>query len=144
MTLRIAQIVRMVALGLWVGAMVGFAFVVAPIVFHALGPSTQFAGIIAGIINAIGTFGYACGAVALGATAILFRSQPRASTAIVILVALMLLGNWYEGHAIVPLMAHTPLQTPGYVALHHRSSELYAGILLAGLAAWLMGVWRDG
>ena len=133
---------RMLALGLWVGAMTGFAFVVAPIVFHRLGPTSQFAAIVAAIVIAVTTFGYVCGGVALAATAMLVRAQPRTSIVILILVVFMLLGSWYEVHAIVPPMQHTLLNTPAYDRLHHRSSTLYAAILLAGLVAWLAGSWR--
>ncbi|MDQ6823270.1 MAG: DUF4149 domain-containing protein [Candidatus Eremiobacteraeota bacterium] len=144
MVFRVAQTVRALALGLWVGAMVGFAFVIAPLVFHALGPTPAFAGIIAGAVVGIASFGFACGAAALVATAVAFRTEPRTSVLIGVLVLFMLLASWYEIHSIVPLMAHTPLQTPAYAALHHRSSALYSGILLAGLIAWIAGSLRDG
>lgn len=144
MVFRMARGARMLALGLWVGAMTGFAFVVAPIVFHILGPTSQFAAIVAATVVAIAAFGYACGGVALAATAVLLRARKRSSIAILILVAAMLLGSWYEVHAIVPLMQHTPLHTPAYDRLHQRSSTLYAGILLAGLIAWVLGSRRDG
>lgn len=143
MIVRVARTVRVLALGLWVGAMVGFAFVIAPLIFRTLGPTSAFAALIAGIVLAIGSFGFACGGAALAATAIVFRTQPRASVAIATLVVLMLLGSWYEIHSIVPLMTHTPLQTPAYAALHHRSSALYAGIVLAGLIAWIASSLRD-
>lgn len=144
MIFRIARTLRMLALGLWVGAMTGFAFVVAPTILRTLGPTPQFAATIAGIIVATTVFGYACGSIAFITTALLFRSRARTSSVILILVTLMLLGSWYEVHAIVPLMERTTLHTPDYDALHHRSSMLYSGVLLAGVIAWVTGSWRDG
>jgi hypothetical protein len=35
-------------------------------------------------------------------------------------------------------MEITPLQTPAYDALHHKSSTLYSGVLLAGLVSFVL------
>lgn len=47
---------RVVLLGLWVGAMASFAFIFAPIAFAHAGPTQGFAGTIAASVRAIVAF----------------------------------------------------------------------------------------
>jgi ABC-type transport system involved in multi-copper enzyme maturation permease subunit len=135
------SLLRLLALGLWVGAMIGFAFIFAPIAFATIGPTPAFAATIARVVGAVTVFGYACALIAVLASVALFGSQSRRSIAIVTLVVIMSALGLYETHAIVPLMQSTPLQTPAYDALHRRSSAVYSAILLCGLAAFVMSAW---
>ncbi|MGZ3517731.1 MAG: DUF4149 domain-containing protein [Vulcanimicrobiaceae bacterium] len=132
------SLIRLLALGLWVGAMAGFAFIFAPIAFHAIGPTPQFAAMIAATIGAITSFGYGCAAVAALATLPTIGAHPRRSGSVLVLLVLMTVLGFYETHTIVPLMQSTPLQTPAYDALHQRSSSIYSVILLAGVAAFIV------
>ncbi|MDQ2872913.1 MAG: DUF4149 domain-containing protein [Candidatus Eremiobacteraeota bacterium] len=136
------SMLRVLALGLWVGAMTGFAFIFAPIAFHTIGPTASFAATIASSVQAITIFGYICAAVAIGVSIVLMRAMPRRSFAIIVLAAIMSALGFYESHAIVPLMQSTPLQTPAYDALHRRSSSIYSVVLIAGLAAFVLAAWH--
>jgi hypothetical protein len=118
--------------------MLGFAFVFAPIAFHTIGPTPQFAATIAACVEALTSAGYVLAAIAALASLPQFRSHPRTCVAVIALLAIMTLLGAYETHALVPLMQHTALQTPAYDALHRRSSGVYSAILLAGIAAFIV------
>jgi hypothetical protein len=127
-------VLRFYAFGLWTGAMVGFAFFFAPAAFAHVGPTPAFAATIAASIVAITYFGYVCGGVAVLSALLELRSNRSAVWLAVIAVIMCALGA-YETNVVVPLMQHTPLQTPAYDALHHRSSSVYSIVLLLGILA---------
>ena len=58
---RILAAVEIPALGIWVGAQIGFAFLFAPLAFKALGDPQQFGTMVTPVFAALGIFGYACG-----------------------------------------------------------------------------------
>jgi uncharacterized membrane protein len=63
---------RLLALVVWVGGLVFFAFVVAPVAFTVL-PSTHIAGtVVAGTLGVLNTIGLVCGVLILVACAILW------------------------------------------------------------------------
>lgn len=126
-------VLRSYAFGLWTGAMVGFAFFFAPAAFAHVGPTPAFAATIAASIIAITYFGYVCGGIVILCALLELRSNRSAIWLAAIAVVMCALGA-YETNAVVPLMQHTPLQTPAYDALHRRSSSIYSVILLLGLA----------
>lgn len=133
---RTANIAMTLSLGLWVGALAGFAFFFAPLAFAAMGPTPHFAAMIASIIERLTDFGYVCAIAAIaGVLAALRRSVRRSLIAIAAIVMLMAGLSWFEAAEIVPQMRVTPVATPAYAGLHHRSGTVYGSIFILGLLA---------
>ena len=133
---RAANIAMTLSLGLWVGALAGFAFFFAPPTFAAMGPTPHFAALIASIIERLTDFGYACAIVAfIGVLAALRGGARRSLLAVAAIVILMVGLSWFETAEIVPQMKVTAVATPAYAGLHHRSSTVYGSILVLGLLA---------
>lgn len=133
------RVVRVLAFGVWTGAMVGFAFIFAPAAFAHVGPTPAFAATIATAIRGITDLGYGCAAL------VILASRPKIGRTgllwwLIAIAVLMSALGWYEVHAIVPAMESTALRTPAYDALHHRSSTIYSVILLLGLAGLVLSV----
>jgi hypothetical protein len=145
---RILAAVEIPALGLWLGALVGFAFVFAPTAFRIVAPTdvARFAALTAGILAQLTVLGYVLGAVAI--VVALLRSREAGvrvydfARAGVIVLALGLV--WVESAYIIPAMAAiADLHSPAYHALHGRSSAIYGAVVLLGLAALVMAAARD-
>lgn len=129
---------RIVLLGLWVGAMAGFAFVFAPVFFHNIGPTPPFAASIAACVRAIVHIGSWI-AVAAAAITVFARPESRGrSIAIIVCLAIAALCGVIEVNAIVPQMERTPLLTPAYESLHRQSSGVYGAAFLAALIALIL------
>jgi hypothetical protein len=140
---RIAAAIEVLALGLWIGALAGFAFVFAPTAFSVLPNLNTFATLIGAVLRALTDTGYVLGAVALPA-ALVRGARLRA-----VMVALMLALSLYHVQVVMPAMqatlqslrapiAQTPKDDPirmHYDAEHRWSSSVYAAILLLGLIA---------
>ena len=126
---------RILILGLWVGAMAGFAFVFAPIAFAHIGASAAFAATIAACVQTIVRTGNWAAVAAAAITVFAGLESRRAAAVIVGLLALAIACGAYETAVIVPQMQQTPLLPPAYEALHRESSSVYAGALLAALIA---------
>lgn len=147
---RVLAAVEIVALGTWVGALIGFAFIFAPVAFRLIAPLdvVRFAELTARCVAILTQWGYALGGIAI-LTALL-RSLDAgdrtwdAARAALVAVALGLAA--YEQRAIVPAMqAISDLASPHYHALHQRSSAVYGGAVLCALAALaLAAARRDG
>ena len=133
---------RIMLLGLWVGAMAGFAFVFAPVFFHNVGPTPEFAASIAACVRAIVHIGSWL-AVAVAAITVFARLESRGiSIAIVACLAAAALCGIVEVNAIVPQMERTPLLTPAYEALHRQSSGVYGVAFLSALVALVLSARR--
>lgn len=132
------------SLGLWVGALAGFAFFFAPPTFAAMGPTAQFAALIAGIIERLTDLGYVCAVLAVLALAMLMRRSvaPRTTIASILLIGLMAALSWFEASSIVPQMRVTAIRTPAYAGLHHRSSTVYGTVLILGVIALSLAALR--
>ena len=135
----------------WVGGLIFFAFVVAPVAFHSL-PSTHEAGIVVGgtlrVLHWIGLIG---GALFYIATAILWlRAEVSARVGFAIqltLTGIMLAATAYSQFRILPTMDHdrelaggvvetAPADNAGRVdfeRLHVLSERLEGAVLLCGL-----------
>lgn len=135
--------VRIIVLGLWVGAMAGFAFVFAPIAFAHMGPTPAFAATIAACVQAIVRVGGWIAVVAAAITVFARLESRRAAAVIVGLLALAIACGAYETSVIIPQMQQTPLLTPAYEALHRESSSVYGVALLAALIALLVSSRRS-
>jgi hypothetical protein len=127
--------IRILLLGLWVGAMAGFAFLFAPIFFAHVGPTPAFAASVAASVGAIVHVGDWLAVAAAAITVFTKLEERRWALAIVICLAVAALCGIVELTSIVPQMARTPLETPAYDALHRQSSGVYGAAFLAALAA---------
>ena len=93
----IIRLLRLLAIIVWVGGIIFFAFVLAPVAFSLL-PSPHVAGIVAGgTLRVLDILGLCCGGIFWIATAILFRQSDKAFKgryeAQILLASIMLLAN---------------------------------------------------
>ena len=135
--MRIFAVAEIVALGVWLGALVAFAFVFAPVAFHLIAPLdvTRFATLIVRTLALLTKWGYILGAVAfIGAVA--GRAPLRA-----VLVAVALAFAFYHQHVVVQAMlAITDVASPAYHALHTRSTEIYGAVVVLVFASLLLAI----
>ncbi len=143
---RILAAIEIPALGLWLGALCGFAFIFAPAAFHIVGDLTQFAALTSANLRALAIAGYACGGITI--VLALLRSREAAdrtndiARAGLVLVALGFIT--YEMLVIVPAMAAIPdVQSDAYHQLHGQSTAIYGSAVLAGLAALVLAAIRS-
>jgi hypothetical protein len=142
---RLLAAVEIPALGLWLGALCGFAFIFAPAAFRIVTDPGQFAGLIVSNLQTLALAGAACGGLAF--VVALVRSFDAADRtndivrAALILVALLLV--WYETAGIVPaLSAIADVQSSAFAELHQRSTQIFGGIVVLVLAALVMATVR--
>ncbi len=146
--LRYMQLLSMV---IWIGGLVFFAFVMAPVAFGVL-PSIHAAGLVVGSsLKVFDKLALVCGAIFLAVTAGLYRKAPmriRGRYEIEFLLAgVMILATAYLQWNIIPAMDNDQLQAGGDVnkltrtdpvwlhfdRLHHRSENVAGLVLLVGL-----------
>jgi hypothetical protein len=144
---RVLAAIELPALGVWLGALAGFAFIFAPLAFRIVAPldAARFAALTARTIGELTSWGYVLGALAIVAG--LVRSAAagdrRWDFARVVLVALALGLATYQQRAIVPRMTATAdVHGAEYHALHGRSTVVYGGVVLLVLAALVLGAAR--
>jgi hypothetical protein len=142
---RILAAVEIPAIGLWLGALCGFAFIFAPAAFRLVPDVTQFANLTTTNLRTLGDVGAICGGIAI--VVALVRSYDAADRTIdivragLILVALLLVA--YETFAIVPVMtAITDVHSAEFAQLHQRSSQVYGGVVVLALAALVLAAIR--
>jgi hypothetical protein len=150
---RIATAIEVLALGLWIGALAGFAFVFAPTAFTILPDLNTFAALIGATLRALTRLGYGLGAVAL------LAALARGARLRALLLGAMLALSAYDAHVVMPAMeatlhtftapiAQTPKTDPrrvAYDAEHRWSSRVYGTVLLLGLISLLAATqpaWR--
>jgi hypothetical protein len=135
---RILAAVEIPALGLWLGALCGFAFISAPTAAHTVTDVSQFAALTTGTLAILSDVGYTCGALAIAAALLRSRdaADRTADIARAALIALALGLVAYESLAVVPeLSAITDARSEAFRTLHERSMTVYGGVLLLGLIA---------
>jgi hypothetical protein len=144
---RILAAIEIPALGLWLGALCGFAFIFAPIAFRIVAPLdvSRFAALTGAILATLAFLGYACGGVAI--VMALWRSRAAGDRTFdfvrALLVAAALVLVWFQSREIVPaLAAITDFSSPQYHALHQRSTLVYGGVVVLGLIAIVMAAAR--
>jgi hypothetical protein len=142
---RILAAVEIPAIGLWFGALCGFAFIFAPAAFANVPDLTQFAKLTAANLRVLAGVGAVCGGVAI--VVALARSRDAADRtndivrAALILLALLLVA--VETFAIVPAIATiTDVHSPDFAQLHQRSTQVYGGVVVLTLAALIMAAVR--
>jgi Domain of unknown function (DUF4149) len=144
---RVLAAIELPALGVWLGALAGFAFVSAPLAFRIVAPidAGRFAALTAHTIGALTLWGYVLGGIAI-VTGLMRAATAGDRTwdfARAGLVALALALAAYEDKAVVPQMqATTDVRSDAYHALHSRSTVVYGGVVLLVLAAMILGAAR--
>ena len=153
---KILRALRLFAMVAWVGGLIFFAFVVAPIAFHRL-PSAHQAGLVVGgtlqVLHWIGLIG---GVVFCIATGILWlRAEVPARVGFAIATALttvMLLTTAYSQFRILPAMERDRVQAGGEIEtadvasppradferLHAQSERLEGLVLFCGIGVVLV------
>ena len=148
---KLLRIVRFLTIVVWVGGLLFFAFVLAPVAFHVL-PSTHEAGlVVGGTLIVLHRIGAVCGVLFLLATYTLWlnrQTQQRTATLIQIgLIALMLAITAYLQRSVLPAMERDRAQVGGdieaaprddparldFERLHPLSERLEGAALFAGL-----------
>jgi len=149
--LTLVRTLRLLSLVVWVGGLIFFAFVVAPVAFTSL-PSTHEAGIVVGgTLRVLHVMGLISGVVFATATLVLHRQAPQARRLgyqiQLLLIAGMLAATVYLQASVLPAMEIDRQQAGGNIDaaptasparqhfnhLHARSEHIEGGILLAGL-----------
>jgi hypothetical protein len=144
---RVLAAIELPALGVWLGALAGFAFVSAPLAFRIVAPidAGRFAALTAHTIGDLTLWGYVLGGIAI-VTGLMRAATAGDRTwdfARAGLVALALALAVYEDKAVVPQMqATTDVHSDAYHALHSRSTVVYGGVVLLVLAALILGAAR--
>jgi len=142
---RILAAVEIPAIGLWLGALCGFAFIFAPAAFRLVPDVTQFASLTAANLRALAYVGAVCGGLAIVvALARSLDASDRTSDIVragLILVALILVA--YDMFAIVPVVAAiTDVHSPAFAQMHSRSTQVYGGVVVLTFAALVMAAVR--
>lgn len=150
-SLGLIRILEVWALAAWVGSLVGFAFVFAPVAFgHLSGDLDTFASLIGDTLSAVTWLGYACGGIAIVISLIAATvSRSRWAMVRAACIAAMLGLTAFSQNTIVPAMVqtqssfHTPFNAIAkddprrvrYDALHRESSDVYGAVLILGFSA---------
>jgi uncharacterized membrane protein len=157
----VLRVLRLLAIVVWVGGLIFFAFVLAPVAFHVL-PSTHEAGTVVGAtLRVLNEVGHAGGFLFLFATlALWFRSAPRGRKLLIIemgLVVLMIAATMYVQAAIIPAMERDRLAAGGDVdaappddparldfeRLHPLSEKVEGAALFLGLGVVILMGFED-
>jgi hypothetical protein len=160
----IYRAIRLLAMVIWVGGLIFFAFVVAPVAFnlaytHAL-PSTHEAGlVVAGTLAVLHPMGEICGAVFLFATALFWLRSPghRLLGTEVLLTVFMLVATLYVHLHILPAMERDRIAAGGAIdaappdnpdridfeRLHPISEKIEGAALFLGLGVVILMGFED-
>lgn len=150
------RFLRLLSIVVWVGGIIFFAFVLAPVAFSVL-PSQHLAGsVVGGSLRVLDIIGLICGAVFWLATVVLFRRSPAARKRPyeiqLLLSAVMLLATAYLHAGMLPAMERDRVQSGGdieaaskddpakmhFELLHKRSERLEGTILFLGIGVVLL------
>ena len=146
-----ARLLQLLALTIWVGGLIFFAFILAPTAFHTLS-SIREAGLVVGAaLRVFDLVAVGCGTLFLLATAILFSRAPMRLRGRYemefLLAAVMLVATAYIHWNILPAMENdrrlaggditfVDASNPAHVhfdKLHIRSERVEGSVLLLGL-----------
>ena len=159
--MRLLNVIRLLSMVVWVGGLLFFAFVLAPVAFHVL-PSTHEAGLVVGAtLILLHRIGSVCGVLFLLATLALGRNMLRRPACLVQmgLVVLMLGITAYLQGSVLPAMERDRAQAGGDISaappdnparmdfdrLHPLSERLEGAALFAGLGiVILLGIEHSG
>jgi uncharacterized membrane protein len=138
----------LLALIVWIGGIIFFAFVLAPTLFSVL-PSPQMAGnVVSPALAKLHSIGLVCGVVFLACSLLYDRlryARFRVFTASNVFVVLMLVLTLFSEFAITPRMRelrasdmHAMSVRSEFDRLHAWSTRLEGGVLLLGLGLVVM------
>ena len=148
--------IRLLAMTLWVGGLVFFAFVEAQTAFHLMGTTALFAQLIGQSIAKLNTIGNTCGFLFLiGTIALWFRTDPRSRRLLpaeFLLVLGMMFATAVVQRGIVPAMERDRIAAGGDISaaradaferqdfdrLHSISEKVEGAVLLLGLVNILL------
>jgi hypothetical protein len=144
---RVLAAIEIPALGLWLGALAGFAFISAPLAFRIVAPLdiARFAALTAQTLGTLTVWGYVLGGVAI--VVVVLRSAGAGDRTwdfgrAVLLAAALGLAAYQQG-AIVPAMtATTDVRSAEYRALHQRSTQIYGTVVVLVFAALILAAVR--
>jgi hypothetical protein len=147
----VLRALRLLSVVVWVGGIVFFAFVLAPVAFSLL-PSQHIAGtVVGGTLRVLDIVGLVCGLMFWLSTFVLSRHSkprfPRGQQIQLLLAAFMLLATAYLHEGILPEIERARVQAGGdieaapvtdpakqrFEALHKRSESVEGAVLLLGL-----------
>jgi hypothetical protein len=144
---RVLAAIEIPALGVWLGALVGFAFVSAPLAFRIVAPLDvgRFAALTAQTLGSLTVWGYVLGGVAL--VVVLLRSAAAGDRTWdfgrAVLLALALGLAMYQQRTILPeMIATTDVRSDDYRALHQRSTQVYGAVVVFVFAALVLAAVR--
>jgi len=142
---------QLLAMVVWVGGIIFFAFVLAPVSFHTL-PTVQLAGSVVGAaLKLFDRVALSCGLLFLAATGWLYAESPMRLKGRyeleLLLTAIMLLATAYLHWGILPPMDRDRAQVGGDISaaaldnpahihfdrLHKRSEHVEELVLIVGL-----------
>ena len=144
---RVLAAIEIPALGIWLGALVGFAFVSAPLAFRIVAPLDvgRFAALTAQTLGSLSIWGYVLGGIAIAV--VLLRSAAAGDRtwdfgrAVLLGLALGLV--MYQQRTIVPAMiSATDVRSEEYHALHQRSTQVYGAVVVLVFAALVLAAVR--
>jgi hypothetical protein len=143
---RVLAAIEIPTLGIWLGALCGFAFIFAPAAFHIVSDLTQFAALTSANLRALAVLGYVCGGLTIVLALIRSREAADRTNDIVragcVAVALGFLG--WETAIVVPAMAAEPdFQSAAYHALHATSTKIYGAAVVFIAAALVLAAVRN-
>jgi uncharacterized membrane protein len=154
--------IRLLAIVVWLGGLIFFAFIEAPAAFHAMGTTREFALLIQSSIAGINYAGYVAGLLLLLAGFLLQRSgsvrRRKVIGAEMLLVALMIAATAYVQMHIVPAMDRDRISVGGDInsvptdnptrvhfdSLHAASEKFEGAALFLGIAVVLLMAAEDG
>ena len=144
---RVLAAIEIPALGIWLGALVGFAFISAPAAFRIIAPLdvARFSTLIAETLGRLTRWGEVLGGLAF--VVILLRSSAAADRTLDAIRALLVAGAvavaYYHQRVIVQQMRAIPdVTSPAFHALHARSTQVYGLAVLLVLTALVLAAWR--
>ena len=153
---KILRALRLLAMVAWVGGLIFFAFVVAPIAFHRLSNTHQAGLVVGGTLEVLHWIGLIGGVIFCVATGILWlRAEVPARVGFAIatsLTAVMLLITAYSQFRILPAMERDRIQAGGEIEtadlaspprvdferLHVLSERLEGLVLFCGIGVVLV------
>jgi uncharacterized membrane protein len=147
----VLRLLQLLAMTVWAGGLIFFAFVLAPTAFHTL-PSVHLAGAVVGAsLKVFDVLAMACGAVFLAVTALMFRAAPNRTRGRYemefLLTGVMLVFTAYIHWNIIPAMDAETARVGGDVStadsgnpakihfdkLHVRSERVEGAVLFISL-----------
>lgn len=145
------RLLQLLAMVIWVGGIIFFAFVLAPVSFHTL-PSVHLAGEVVGTaLKVFDWIALVCGAVFLFSTALIYVQSPMRLKGRYelqfLLAGIMVITTAFLQWGILPSMDSDRAQAGGDISsaapdsparvhfdrLHHRSEHLEEFVLVMGL-----------